>query len=143
MQWEIPTSGGVSQLAPKQIYTKTHLEKCYMYDCKKSKITKILNLQENLIRKSIITWQNQITKHIKNEWARAVIYVWLGTGIFKCKKRWIKPGFIALTLSLWWQSHCDSCLRVTNGIDVTVYLSAMIQKAIIWISHCWRLPGRL
>ena len=28
----------------------------------KSKITKILNLEENLIGKSIITWQNQITK---------------------------------------------------------------------------------
>ena len=32
----------------------------------KSKITKILNLKENLFGKSIITWQNQITKRIKN-----------------------------------------------------------------------------
>ena len=32
---------------------------------KKNKITKILNLEENQFGKSIITWQNQITKRIK------------------------------------------------------------------------------
>ena len=36
----------------------------------KGKITKILNLEENQFGKSIITWQNQITKRIKNEWTR-------------------------------------------------------------------------
>ena len=35
----------------------------------KSKITKILNSEENPIGKSIITWQHQMTKHIKNEWS--------------------------------------------------------------------------
>ena len=34
---------------------------------KKSKITKKLNLEENQFGKSIITWQNQITKRIQNE----------------------------------------------------------------------------
>ena len=34
---------------------------------------KVLNLEENLIGKSIITWQNQITKHLKNEWTRTVL----------------------------------------------------------------------
>ena len=34
----------------------------------KSKITKILNSEENQFGKSIITWQNQITIRIKNEW---------------------------------------------------------------------------
>ena len=41
----------------------------------KSKITKILNLEENQFGKSIITWQNQITKRIKNEWTRTVIFL--------------------------------------------------------------------
>ena len=40
----------------------------------KSKITKILNSEENQFGKSIITWQNQITKRIKNEWTRTVIF---------------------------------------------------------------------
>ena len=31
----------------------------------KRKITKILNSEENSIGKSLITWQNQMTKHIK------------------------------------------------------------------------------
>ena len=31
----------------------------------KSKITKILNSEENSIGNSLITWQNQMTKHIK------------------------------------------------------------------------------
>ena len=31
----------------------------------KSKITKILNSEENSFGKSLITWQNQMTKHIK------------------------------------------------------------------------------
>ena len=41
----------------------------------KSKITKILNSEENQFGKSIITWQNQITKRIKNEWTRTVIFL--------------------------------------------------------------------
>ena len=41
----------------------------------KSKITNILNLEENQFGKSIITWQNQITKRIKNEWTRTVIFL--------------------------------------------------------------------
>ena len=32
-------------------------------------------------------------------------YSWLGTGILKRRKWWIEPGFIALNLSLIWQSH--------------------------------------
>ena len=49
----------------------------------KSKITKILNLEEIQIGKSLITWQNQMTKHIKNEWTTTVIFLtW--SGIFKC-----------------------------------------------------------
>ena len=65
----------------------------------KSKITKILNSEENLIGKSIITWQTQMTKHIKNEWTRTVIFLTWYRQI-KCEKWWIKPGFIALNLSL-------------------------------------------
>ena len=41
----------------------------------KSKITKILNSEENQFGKSIITWQNQKTKRIKNEWTRTVIFL--------------------------------------------------------------------
>ena len=41
----------------------------------KSKITKILNSEENQFGKSIITWQNQRTKRIKNEWTRTVIFL--------------------------------------------------------------------
>ena len=41
----------------------------------KSKITKILNSEENQIGKSLITWQNNMTKHIKNEWTRTVIFL--------------------------------------------------------------------
>ena len=41
----------------------------------KSKITKKLNSEENQFGKSIITWQNQITKRIKNEWTRTVIFL--------------------------------------------------------------------
>ena len=61
----------------------------------KSKITKILNLEENLIRKSINTWQNQITKHIKNEWTRTVIFLTWYSQFFICRKWWIKPDCIA------------------------------------------------
>ena len=42
---------------------------------KKSKITKILNSEENQTGKSLIIWQNQMTKHIKNEWTRTVIFL--------------------------------------------------------------------
>ena len=38
-------------------------------------------------------------------------YYWLGTGIFKCRKWWIEPGFIALNLSLIWQSHHSRVIR--------------------------------
>ena len=41
----------------------------------KSIITKILNSEENLIGKPIITWQKQMKKHIKNEWTRTVIFL--------------------------------------------------------------------
>ena len=44
---------------------------------KKSKITKILNLEENQFGKSIITWQNQITKRIKNEWTSEIIDMYM------------------------------------------------------------------
>ena len=44
-------------------------------DCrKKSKITKILNSEENPIGKFKSTWLNQMTK-IKNEWTRTVIFL--------------------------------------------------------------------
>ena len=49
----------------------------------KSKITKILNSEENPIGKSIITWQNQMTKHIKNEWTRTVIVTYSVRPIFR------------------------------------------------------------
>ena len=39
----------------------------------KSKITKILNSEENPIGMSLFPWQNQMTKHIKNELTRTVI----------------------------------------------------------------------
>ena len=44
-------------------------------NAKKSKFTKILNSDENSIGKSLITWQNQMTKHIKNEWTTTVIFL--------------------------------------------------------------------
>ena len=40
----------------------------------RSKITKILNSEENQFGKSIITWQNQIIKRIKNEWTTELSY---------------------------------------------------------------------
>ena len=45
--------------------------------------------------------------YCKNQWQNTsktneqeLSYSWLGTGIFKCRKWWIKPCFIALNLSL-------------------------------------------
>ena len=64
----------------------------------KSKITKILNSEENSKRK----FTNQMAKsndktHQTNR--QQLSYSWLGTDIFKCRKWWIEPGFKALNLS--------------------------------------------
>ena len=65
----------------------------------KSKITKRKNSAENSKRKV----HNQMTKsndktHQTN--GQQLPYSGLGSGIFKCRKWWIEPGFIALNLSL-------------------------------------------
>ena len=53
----------------------------YIEVLEKNKITKILNSEENQFGKSIITWQNQITKPIKNEWTRGVGSLTLEIGL--------------------------------------------------------------
>ena len=70
----------------------------FFYKVGKSKITKILNSEENQFGKSIITWQNQITKRIKNEWTRTVIFLtWcliiFGVNVFQ-SIIFYKVGFI-------------------------------------------------
>ena len=45
-----------------------------VYCCVKNKISKILNPEENSVGKSLITWQNQKTKYIK-QWTTAVIFL--------------------------------------------------------------------
>ena len=68
------------------------------------KITKILNSQENSKRKVPHQTEKSNDKtHQTN--GQQLSYSGLGTGIFKCRKWWIEPGFIALNLSLVWQSH--------------------------------------
>ena len=49
-----------------------------------------------------------------------ISYSWLGTGIFKCRKWWIKPGFIVLNLSLVWQLH-----------QIPLYLQQFVNKTDI------------
>ena len=67
------------------------------FSCRRqnSKITKILNTEENSKRKV----PNQIAKS-NDKTQQQLSYSWLGTGIFKYGKRWIEPGFIALNFSL-------------------------------------------
>ena len=79
---------------------------------RKCKITKILNSEENLIGKSIITCPNQMAKHIKNEWTRTVIF--LTRYRHFQRKWWIKPGFKALNLSLWLLLYHSSCMCVLH-----------------------------
>ena len=55
-----------SGIKDNQTQLMDHIDDLHSYShVLKSKITKILNLEENQIGKSIITWQNQMTKHIK------------------------------------------------------------------------------
>ena len=59
----------IRQKSTIQADFETHIENSLLvWNVEKSKITKILNLEEDQLGKSIITWQNQITKRIKNEW---------------------------------------------------------------------------
>ena len=107
---------------------------------KKSKMTKILNSEENSIGKSLITWQNQMTKHIKRMDNNCHIPDSnIGKGIFRCRKLWIDPGFITLNRSLLRQSYkIPLCLqRCVNKTDIT---NNKIVK--IWVqqsSLCYNL----
>ena len=51
-------------------------------------------------------------------------YTWLGTSIFKCRKWLIESGFIALNLSLVWQSH-----------QIPLYLRRCVNKHNRYNSH--------
>ena len=84
----------------------------------KSKITKILNSEEYLIGKFLITLQNHITKHTKRmdndchnpDFVQAFPNV---------EKWWIEPGFIALNLSLVQQSHWIIYVFVLQTLKLT------------------------
>ena len=53
-------------------------------------------------------------------------HIWLGTDIFKCRKWWIGPGFIALHLSRLRKSHqiplyLQRCVNKTDKIGISPF----------------------
>ena len=72
-------------------------------DIEKSRITKILNLEENQFGKSIITWKNQITKRIKNEWTRTVLFLtWHRNELHVLYNNGNIPDLVHNILRKWW-----------------------------------------
>ena len=95
----------------------------------KSKIPKILNSEENSKRKvpNKMAKSNDKTHQTNGQ---QLSYSWLGTDIFKCRKRWIEPCFIALILSLVWQSHQIPLYlqRYVNKTDIKVNIVIVCVK---------------
>ena len=61
-------------------------------------------------------------------------YSWLGTGIFKCRKWWIEAGFIALNLSIVWQSNQIS-LYLQRCVNKTEPIGKIVKTAVIPVSQ--------
>ena len=146
--------------------------KCWLIVLLKSKITKMLNSEENLKRK--VSHQIAKLNDKTHQTIEQLSYSWLGTGISNIK--WCgKPIFIALNLSLVWQSHqiplyLQQCMHKTDIQDKIVkiwvqqsslchnlktniyltkkhkkHLSNLSTKSIIsrdWFIKCKRHTGR-
>ena len=99
---------------------------------KKSKITKILKLEENQFKKSIITWQNQKTKRIKHKWTRPVIfltwYIWSkrARNLTAHKVYEIKTCSMPTRRNRKWQ------YQVRN---MTVLDHSFLMRFVIWFCH--------
>ena len=112
------------------------IRKLTSYLCLKSKITKILNPEENSKRKV----SNQMAKsndktHQTN--GQQLSYSWLGIGNFKYRKWWIEPGFIALNLSLVWQSHHIRIYIIFTTMRVDTYFNCTRHHLVCIKIHLW------
>ena len=65
-------------------------------------------------------------------------YFGLGTGIFKCRKWWIEPGFIAPNLSFEWQSH-QILLYLQQCVNKTDTIGKIVKIGVQQSSLCHNL----
>ena len=96
---------------------------CALVCLQKSKVTKILNSEENWKRKvpNQMAWSKDKTNQTNGQ---QLSYSWLGTGIFKCTKWWIEPGFVVLNLSLIWQLHQIPLQVSVSQLIFSLYLKS-------------------